>query len=64
MANEDFIVRDALLVRDDEPSDFEEILEGLLLIARSQGRNFLSYLLVMALMHVREDSKGRSGVPH
>ncbi len=64
MADEDIIVPIGHFVRDPGSSDFEDILETLILIAQSQGRNFLSYLLIMALMHVREDGQGRSDAPH
>jgi hypothetical protein len=33
-------------------------------IAHSRGRNFLAYLFIMALMHVREEDQGRTGAIH
>jgi hypothetical protein len=40
------------------------MLETLIVIAQNQGRNFLAYLLIMALMHVREENQGRSQATH
>jgi hypothetical protein len=39
-------------------------LEALIVIAYSQGRNFLAYLLIMALMHAREEDQGCTEVTH
>jgi hypothetical protein len=39
-------------------------LEALIVIAQSQGRGFLAYLLVMALMHVLEEDQGRTEITH
>jgi len=33
-------------------------------LAHNQRRNFLAYLLVMALMHVREEDQGHTGASH
>jgi hypothetical protein len=33
-------------------------------LAHGQGRNFLAYLLIMALMHLREEDQGRTGTTH
>ena len=46
------------------PAEFERALETLIVLAHNQGRNFLAYLLVMALMHVREEDQGHSGASH
>lgn len=64
MADEDIIVPTGPFVRDPGGSDFEEILEALILIARSQRRNFLAHLLIMALLHAREDGQGRPEATH
>jgi hypothetical protein len=64
MANEDIIVPVGKFARDPSSNDFEEILAELVLIAQGQGKNFLSYLLIMALMHVREESEGRGHASH
>jgi hypothetical protein len=61
MAAEDIIVPIGEFARDTGPPDFEEILEALILIAQNQGRTFLAYLLIMALMHAREEDQG---TPH
>jgi hypothetical protein len=34
------------------------------MLAHNQGRTFLAYLLVMALMHVREEDQGHTGARH
>jgi hypothetical protein len=44
--------------------DFEENLEALIVIAQSERRNFLAYLLFMALMEAREEDRGRTTPPH
>ena len=45
-------------------AEFEHVLETLIVIAHNQGRNFLAYLLVMALMQVREEDQGHTGASH
>lgn len=50
--------------RDLSPAEFERALETLVVLAHSQGRNFLAYLLIMALMHLREEDQGRTGTTH
>ena len=60
MTEEDISVPTGRLARNSSLAEFEQALETLIVIAHSQGRNFLAYLLIMALMHVR---RGRSG-PH
>ena len=46
-------------------AEFERALETLIVLAHSQGRNFLAYLLIMALMHLREEEdQGRPGATH
>jgi hypothetical protein len=50
--------------RDLSPAEFERALETLIVLAHSQGRNFLAYLLIMALTHLREEDQGRTGTTH
>jgi|GEM_PF-2032571 hypothetical protein len=64
MTDEDMIVPTGQFVRDPSPDDLERMLETLIVIAQDQGRNFLAYLLIMALMHVREENQGRSQATH
>jgi hypothetical protein len=64
MADEDIVVPSEQFMDDSGPADFERVLETLIVLAHSQGRNFLAYLLIMALMHVREEDQGRTGATH
>jgi hypothetical protein len=59
MADEGIAVPIAQKVRDPGAPNFEEVLETLIVIAQGRGRNFLAYLLIMALMHAREEDLGR-----
>jgi hypothetical protein len=63
MADED-LVPIARAVRDPGTPNFEEVLETLILIAQGRGRNFLAYLLIMALMHAREEDLGQVDLHH
>jgi hypothetical protein len=63
MADED-IVPIARGVRDQGTPNFEEVLETLILIAQARGRTFLAYLLIMALMHAREEDLGQVDLRH
>jgi hypothetical protein len=45
-------------------AEMERVLETLIVLAHNQRRNFLAYLLVMALMHVREEDQGHTGATH
>ncbi len=63
MADED-IVPIARAVRGQGAPNFEEVLETLILIAQGRGRNFLAYLLIMALMHAREEDLGQVDLHH
>jgi hypothetical protein len=50
-----------------EKKGFEPELETLVAIAEREGRDFLAYLLAMALVHVREgneERRGRKNVGH
>lgn len=65
MSAEDIVVPVGTFAHDDlGSSDFEEVLETLVMIAQNQGRTFLAYLLIMALMHAREEGQGRIEMPH
>ncbi len=64
MTNEDISVPTGKLVRNSSLAEFERALQTLIVLAHGQGRNFLAYLLIMALMHVREEEQGRSGTTH
>src|SRR5262245_3174345 len=64
MTEEDISVPSGRFVRDSSLAEFERALETLIVLAHSQGRNFLAYLLIMALMHLREEEdQGRPGAP-
>lgn len=63
MASEDLIPggsRDDLL----EEDDLEEMLEILARIAKSEGRDFLAYLLRMALMEARNHNAPTTHLSH
>jgi hypothetical protein len=45
-------------------AELEHVLETLIVLAHNQRRNFLAYLLVMALMHVRDDDRGKNNASH
>jgi hypothetical protein len=45
-------------------AEIERVLETLIVLAHNHRRNFLAYLLVMALMHVREEDQGHTGATH
>lgn len=63
MSSEDFIPegsRSGLL----EGDDLEEMLEILIGIAQSEGRDFLAYLLRMALMEARNRQAPTTYLPH
>ena len=52
------------VARDLSLAEIERVLETLIVLAHNQQRNFLAYLLVMALMHVREEDQGYTGASH
>jgi hypothetical protein len=63
MSTEDFIpdgARSELL----EGDELEEMLEVLIGIAHSEGRDFLAYLLRMALMEARNRNVPTAHLPH
>jgi hypothetical protein len=56
MSDEDFVVgRGRVLPSDGD--DVEQMLEILMKIAQSEGRDFLAYLLSMALIEARNQSR-------
>jgi hypothetical protein len=63
MIDEDLMAPVGEFVCDPRLVDFEENLEALIVIAQSERRNFLAYLLFMALMQAREEDRGRT-TPH
>lgn len=64
MIDEDMAVPTEQVARDLSLAEIERVLETLILLAHNQERNFLAYLLVMALMHVREEDQGYTGASH
>ena len=64
MSDEDVIIPRAgqrLLAAGD---DFEEVLELLIKLAQSEQREFLAYLLRMALIEARNDASDKTCLPH
>jgi hypothetical protein len=63
MSDEDFVVGKgkSLAAADDE---VEEMLEILLKIAKAEGREFLAYLLCMALMEARNKPHAQTYLSH
>ena len=65
MTEEDIGVPIRRFAPDSSLAEFERALETLIVLAHGQGRNFLAYLLIMALMHLREEEdQGRPGATH
>lgn len=64
MADENIIVPSEQLARTPSVAEFERVLETLIMLAHDQRRNFLAYLLIMALMHVRDEDQGRPEATH
>jgi len=64
MVDEDIAVPTEHVARDLSLAEIERVLETLIVLAHNQQRNFLAYLLVMALMHVREEDQGYIGASH
>ena len=64
MIDEDMAVPPEQVARDLSLAEIERVLETLIVLAHNQERNFLAYLLVMALMHVREEDQGYTGASH
>jgi hypothetical protein len=64
MDDDDMVGRLAL---DRGQDGFEQALETLIALAEREGRDFLAYLLAMALVHVREgaeEGRGRASLGH
>ncbi len=67
MNDEDFSIHTRRLAFGAGQDDFEQALELLVAIAEREGRDFLAYLLTMALVHAREegeDGEGRASIGH
>lgn len=64
MIDEDISVPTEQLAQALTLDEIERVLETLIVLAHNQRRNFLAYLLVMALMHVREEDQGHTGASH
>jgi len=64
MIDEDMAVPTEQVARDLRLAEIERVLETLIVLAHNQQRNFLAYLLVMALMHVRDEDDGYTGASH
>jgi hypothetical protein len=62
--DEDLMATVGESVCDSRLIDFEENPEELIVIAQSEWRNFLAYLLFMALMEAREEDRWRVTPPH
>jgi hypothetical protein len=62
MIDEDIRVPTDQLAPELSLAEFERVLETLIVLAHNQG--LLAYLLVMALMHVREEDQGHTGASH
>ena len=45
-------------------AEIERVLETLIVLAHNPQRNFLVYLLIIALMHLREEDQGHTGATH
>ena len=64
MSDEDFIVTGESQSPLSEGDDFEEMLEILIRLAQSDGREFLAYLLSMALMEARNNPAQHTYLSH
>jgi hypothetical protein len=64
MSDEDIIIPRGRLYRAAEGEDFEEMLEILIKIAQSERREFLAYLLRMALIEARNHAPEKTCLPH
>jgi hypothetical protein len=64
MMDKDIVLRATPYARDRNRAAFDHALQTLIAKAQGEGRTFLAYLLVMALMHLREENEGRVGEPH
>ena len=64
MSDEDIVIPRGRLYRADEGEDFEEMLEILIKLAQAERREFLAYLLRMALIEARNQSPEKTYLPH
>ena len=64
ITDEDISVPTEDVAHDLSLAEIERVLETLIVLAHNHRRNFLAYLLVMALMHVREEDQGHTGATH
>jgi hypothetical protein len=64
MFDEDISVPTGPRARELSLAEIERVLETLIVLAHNQRRDFLAYLLVMALMQVREEDQGRGRRTH
>jgi hypothetical protein len=63
MSDEDIIIPRGKLYRAAEDDDFEEMLEILIRLAQSERREFLAYLLRMALIEARSQAREKTCPP-
>jgi len=63
MSDEDFATGEGR-IEFPQSDDFEEMLEILMKIAQSEGREFLAYLLSMALMEARNQAPPPTYLSH
>ena len=63
MSNEEFVIRGSAHHRAGD-DDLEQILEALVAMAQSDGRDFLAYLLRMALMEARNQDPSGTNLSH
>jgi hypothetical protein len=64
MSDEDFITPGTGPVRLGGSDDVEEVLERLIELARTERRDFLAYLLSMALIEARNQASEKTFLPH
>ncbi|MGZ8417123.1 MAG: hypothetical protein ACXWVQ_09115 [Methyloceanibacter sp.] len=63
MSDEKLVAGEDRILRSDS-DDVEEMLEILMKIAQSEGREFLAYLLSMALIEARNQAPQRTFLSH
>jgi hypothetical protein len=63
MSDEDIIITERRLALGGGQDGFELALETLIAIAEHEGRDFLAYLLTMALVHAREEGEDGERLP-
>jgi hypothetical protein len=66
MSDEDIIIPGGGGSRQPPPDEdeFEELLEALIKLAQSERRDFLAYLLRMALIEARNQAPEKTCLPH